>query len=400
MVAKNLVFLLAITIFISTVLVIHKLEVIKAVPEYSLQPVTSICLGKTTWMSSPRAALRGNYWVLYNHFKATKAFECLESITYVSQGEYQYLDNIWPVLQRWQGPISIAVFAPGSDFTQVVNSIQYYRNCFNYSQSIVELVTFHIFYPIDHRPRDLNHLEFRCEDFRPDANTIQESYRKTHHLDYPVNVARMIARESATTHYIYTSDIELYPSPNLIPNFLQMIERIGVLQETVFVTPIFEIKAEAELPSTKNELKRMLKAKTAIIFHQNFCEACHKVPQYQDWLDANVSDTDLSVHTKAKRRGMWEPIYIGTNQDPPYDERLSWEGRSDKMVQGFILCLLDYDFAILDSAFLIHRPGIKTQKENMQATPSGKVLKQKHMIKSQIVPELNLVYGSRNGCHI
>ena len=29
----------------------------------------------------------------------------------------------------------------------------------------------------------------------------------------------------------------------------------------------------------------------------------------------------------------WEPIYIGTNEDPLYDERLSWEGRADKMTQ-------------------------------------------------------------------
>jgi len=29
----------------------------------------------------------------------------------------------------------------------------------------------------------------------------------------------------------------------------------------------------------------------------------------------------------------WEPIYIGTHADPHYDERLSWEGKSDKMPQ-------------------------------------------------------------------
>ena len=28
----------------------------------------------------------------------------------------------------------------------------------------------------------------------------------------------------------------------------------------------------------------------------------------------------------------WEPIFIGTNKDPAYDERLTWEGRADKMV--------------------------------------------------------------------
>ena len=155
-------------------------------------------------------------------------------------------------------------------------------------------------------------------------------------LDYPVNVARMIARESATTHYVFTSDIELYPSPNLISHFLQMINRIGASDLTVFVTPIFEIKAGAPLPTDKVELLQMLKDKTAIIFHQNFCEACHKIPHFQEWLSANKSsshDNPLSIFKTAKRRGMWEPIYIGTNQDPPYDERLSWEGRSDKMVQ-------------------------------------------------------------------
>ena len=29
----------------------------------------------------------------------------------------------------------------------------------------------------------------------------------------------------------------------------------------------------------------------------------------------------------------WEPIYIGTNAEPFYDERLSWEGKQDKMTQ-------------------------------------------------------------------
>ena len=30
---------------------------------------------------------------------------------------------------------------------------------------------------------------------------------------YPVNVGRNIARETATTHFILASDIELYPNP-------------------------------------------------------------------------------------------------------------------------------------------------------------------------------------------
>ena len=47
----------------------------------------------------------------------------------------------------------------------------------------------------------------------------------------------------------------------------------------------------------------------------------------------------LDISVIAKRRApwisgqAWEPIYIGTNQDPLYDERLHWEGKADKMSQ-------------------------------------------------------------------
>jgi hypothetical protein len=45
---------------------------------------------------------------------------------------------------------------------------------------------------------------------------------------------------------------------------------------------------------------------------------------------------DLGIFHIGKRVGYyvhWEPIYIGTHADPHYDERLSWEGKSDKMTQ-------------------------------------------------------------------
>ena len=36
----------------------------------------------------------------------------------------------------------------------------------------------------------------------------------------------------------------------------------------------------------------------------------------------------------------WEPIFIGTNKDPTYDERLSWEGRADKMVMMMMMMMV------------------------------------------------------------
>ena len=48
----------------------------------------------------------------------------------------------------------------------------------------------------------------------------------------------------------------------------------------------------------------------------------------------NLIGMESEVITIGKRTGKyrsWEPIFIGTHSDPLYDERLSWEGRSDKM---------------------------------------------------------------------
>ena len=142
----------------------------------------------------------------------------------------------------------------------------------------------------------------------------------------------MIARESCSTHFNFVADIELYPSPNLIENFLQMIEIKGNPFKTVYVTPIFEIKSNSEMPQNKSELLKLIQSGSAQIFHKQFCAACHTVPNFKNWLDL-PSNGNLSVFHKAKRSGIWEPIYIGTNFEPPYDERLSWDGRGDKMTQ-------------------------------------------------------------------
>ncbi|KAB7496219.1 hypothetical protein Anas_07563 [Armadillidium nasatum] len=37
-----------------------------------------------------------------------------------------------------------------------------------------------------------------------------------------------------------------------------------------------------------------------------------------------------------------------------FDERFMSEGRGDKMVQNYIMCLLDYEYHVLDNAFIVH----------------------------------------------
>ena len=45
------------------------------------------------------------------------------------------------------------------------------------------------------------------------GRSYEPSYKERKAILYPVNVARNIARQSAATHFVFPSDIELYPSP-------------------------------------------------------------------------------------------------------------------------------------------------------------------------------------------
>ena len=113
-------------------------------------------------------------------------------------------------------------------------------------------------------------------------------------MTYPVNVGRNVARETANSHYIFPSDIELYPSPGLIPAILKMVtsgeeEALKRPNPKVFVSSIFEIKEGHELPETKAELIKLLKSKVVIPFHKMVCSQCHAIPKAQEWLTDPVS---------------------------------------------------------------------------------------------------------------
>ena len=82
-----------------------------------------------------------------NYVKASSSFLYNESITFTTHGEFNFLDNLVPIVERWRGPVSIAVFAPGNDFSEAVKRIRYLRFCS--SKLIKQLVTFHIYVPAD-----------------------------------------------------------------------------------------------------------------------------------------------------------------------------------------------------------------------------------------------------------
>lgn len=357
----------------------------------------------------PKTQQRGDYWVLYNYVRAERTFKCEETVTYTTHADYSFMDNLVPLLERWRAPISIALHAPGTDFEYTLESIAHLRDCT--SSLVRELVTFHIYFSTKHVPKEVpKHTRvfdepYNCSLTPPYLNVSSDQmYKAQKKLLYPVNVGRNVAREMAQTYYILPSDIELYPSPNITTKFLEMIAKnTGPLlskNPKVFPLHIFEVSANSQVPETKTMLKEMLANGTALPFHKKLCPGCHNIPKAKEWQMATETE-GLHVFHVGKRNGKfihWEPIFIGTHNDPLYDERLSWEGKSDKMTQGYALCVLNYDFMIMDNAFLVHKPGIKIYKKDSKRAMLA--AKTNQLIKKIIFPELKVLYGVRKGCAV
>lgn len=122
------------------------------------------------------------------------------------------------------------------------------------------------------------------------------------------------------------------------------------------------------------------------------------IPYSDEWLKDN--STEFKIASRNKRSGKfhnWEPLYIGTKNNPWYDERLNWEGKGDKMTQSYIMCVLDFNFNVLSNAFLVHRPGIKTLKEVIRKNPLHEI-RQNEMLKNIIYPGIIREYGNNENC--
>ena len=125
----------------------------------------------------------------------------------------------------------------------------------------------------------------------------------------------------------------------------------------IFPVNTFELKSDARIPDTKDELLRLVKSGDLVPFGDQAQEAHGDKdtvdPDLTDWWEGSAEGTklhcprtdfyvkkylslDLEVQRVLKRYGKyenWEPLFIGTTMDPWYDYRMTWEGRKDKKIQ-------------------------------------------------------------------
>ncbi|XP_015115744.1 beta-1,4-glucuronyltransferase 1 [Diachasma alloeum] len=309
---------------------------------------------------SPQDNGRGPYRVLPFAIRGGSGArnEKLVKLTLCTHATADQVYNVVEIVRRWEGHVSLTIFAPGLDAGLAVDLIE--RACL--CEPEMFKVSVHLIFPAG-RPPALSHV------YRPEgdcaASDLQwrdsDTERKQRGMIYPINMARNVARSLAPSSRVLVSDIELLPSDKLASGFLEMIHGRPPRSALIFVVPVFEIEENERPPRTKRELMDAVRSGVAVYFHKYVCVHCQKFPGITKWmLRPDPGRVKPLVVTKREYpHHRWEPVFIGTREDPLYNEEMSWEGRQDKMVQMLEMCLMNYRLIILDGAFLIHTPGIK-----------------------------------------
>ena len=278
------------------------------------------------------------------------------TVTYITQATCDFLHHSVQVCRRFDGPISLAVYSPGSEFLLTVKLIFFLRQCTH--PCVRQNITWHLVFDDRHRP-DLLDVQQTWQEFlhksgfKMAAIDCNESFAsffnrlKNKHFSrnqsFPINLLRNFARKHARSRYGLVSDIDLYPSLNVVSMFRRLLdqERDGRLEIVdsskphVYVLPVYEVKTgDVKTPKTKDELVEMLNTGSAIALSKRKRESRHKFVDQESWINATIKPGELNIFQKVKPKPTgWEPFFIGTNDDPFFDEKLTWGGRQDRTAQ-------------------------------------------------------------------
>ncbi|CAL7941803.1 unnamed protein product [Xylocopa violacea] len=329
---------------------------------HGLPDVLSYPASKVTW--SPEIGEKSPYRVLPFVLRGTEERNKLPQVTLCTHATADQVYGIVELARRWEGPLSLAVFTPGLDAGIAVALLDRACRC----EPEMYKVSVHFIFPAG-RPPALGQIIQAQGDCA--ASDLQkgdvETERKQRSMTYPINVARNVARMQANTTRVLVTDIELLPSKKLASGFMGIVHGRPPKTGVVFVVPVFEIESNEPPPLTKKELLLATKAGVAVYFHRYLCSHCQRFPHLTRWLlkpdPGKVKPLIITKREYPHHR--WEPVYIGTRNDPYYAEEMSWEGKQDKMSQMFEMCLLNYRLVILDGAFLVHTPGIKRRAKKI-----------------------------------
>ena len=252
-------------------------------------------------------------------------------ITMTNQFSVEKLERFLSQVQRWNGPVSSAV---------------YIRD----SQDLLKLQSF----ILEH----LEHLRQVSFHFYVDNTRSSSLY------PYPNNVLRNIALDNIKTDYFLLMDVDLLTAPenthNSITSLLKddstLVDKLN--KKTLFVLPAFEhpniipdIRLAADywsFPQNRREAKNMIEDGAISIFKAHF-ELGHGATNYTKWI---YDESDISYPIRFKFQ--YEPYVIGAKKSIPrfYD---FFRGYGLNKMSWFTeLHLAGYKYEVLRDYFVFH----------------------------------------------
>jgi len=274
---------------------------------------------------SPELGELGPYRVIYNVIKvsdskASNGPVTNFGVTYCTHATPEFLYHVVEIVRRWDGPVSLAVYAPCTDAGFSLAVMHQLCHCLPEMSKL----SVHLIFPITHPPVFTPSAFPSSDVFKyptfTDCSAPEtliggklKTFRQREGLTYPVNVGRNVARKAAQTSHVLVSDVELLPSQDLVSAFLSMLLRFQkqhaeghgtdvdlnppspIMQESrmknfVFVLPVFEVdEKETNVPNTKEELLELYTQNKAVYFHRWVCLHCQRFPGLQRWLQRKPS---------------------------------------------------------------------------------------------------------------
>lgn len=233
-------------------------------------------------------------------------------VTLLAHLSMDRLQILISLVDYWQGPMSIALYASDAEVQQF---LRYAEN----SETLKNRKNIGI------------HIVYKDGDL------------------YPVNYLRNIALEQVQTEYVFLCDIDFLPVTTLY-QYLREVASNNQMTKKAMVVPAFETyQYKLEFPETKPQLLSMLDKGKLEMFRESVWPQGHAPTDYEQW---KRSDENYKISWQAD----YEPyVMVETKHLPYYDMRFVGFGWN-KVSHIMELHAAGYEFYVLAKGFIIHMP--------------------------------------------
>ncbi|KAJ8032975.1 Beta-1,4-glucuronyltransferase 1 [Holothuria leucospilota] len=238
---------------------------------------------------------RGEYYVYHVLRTPPNPLPIVNSVTYATECSSHNLRHLPSLVERWNGPVSLAIITSADDFLPTIKAINSLCDCY---PAIREHVTFHVVIHEDHASsislRNIqNSYEVPCNQLiKYLFRNLKGKNFALEGITYPGNVLRNVASSHSTTNFILVADIDLSPSLGFYQQTVRFFKAKvtdETLTKTAFIVPTFEIEEINYLPIDKEDLAVAVENGHARQFHNDTCLHCHKISDYDRWLKLEAS---------------------------------------------------------------------------------------------------------------